>query len=74
MRNAAEATNAISRVYLEHASDGAFAEPLARLAICIAEGGEEPEVAAAAQAALAVGATSGADGVRGLLDAMACWN
>jgi len=74
VRNAAAGTNPISRTYLEHASDGSFAEPLARLAICIAEGAAQAEVETAAQAALAVGATSGADGVHGLLDALACWN
>lgn len=74
VREAATGTNAISRAYLEHASDGAFAEPLARLAQCIAEGAREPEMNAAAHAALAVGATSGSDGVRGLLSAMDCWN
>jgi len=74
VREAATATNAISRAYLEHASDGAFAEPLVRLTRCIAEGAEEAEVNTAAHAALAVGATSGADGVRGLLSAIACWN
>jgi len=74
VRAAANGTNPISRTYLEHASDGAFAEPLARLAICISEGAPQAEVEIAAQAALAVGATSGADGVQGLLDAMACWN
>ena len=74
VRGAAHGTNPISRTYLEHASDGAFAEPLARLVICIAEGAPQAAVEIAAQAALAVGATSGVDGVRGLLDAMACWN
>jgi hypothetical protein len=74
VRGAATGTNAISRAYLEHASHGAFAEPLARLATCIAEGADEPVVAAAAHAALAVGATSGADGVQGLIDATACWH
>ncbi|MDH3714361.1 MAG: DUF2877 domain-containing protein [Gammaproteobacteria bacterium] len=74
VRGAATGTNAISRAYLEHASDGAFAEPLANLARCIAEGVEARHVEAAAGMALAVGATSGTDGVRGLLSAMACWN
>lgn len=74
VRGGAAGTNPVSRTYLEQASDGAFAEPLACLTRCVAEGAEEPLVEAAAQAALAVGATSGADGVRGLLVAMACWN
>jgi hypothetical protein len=74
VRGAATGTNAISRTYLEHASDGAFAEPLVHLVRCIAEGAEAHHVEAAAGMALAVGATSGADGVRGLLTAMACWH
>ncbi len=72
IRNAAHATNSISRAYLLHACDGVFAEPLTLLAASIAAGDPPPRVAAAAGAALAIGATSGADGVRGLLDALAC--
>lgn len=72
VRNAAHATNAISGAYLLHACDGVFAEPLTELATHIAKGDAPPAVASATAAALAVGATSGASGVCGLLEAMTC--
>jgi hypothetical protein len=71
---AAEATGEISRAYLQHASRGSVAEPLARLARAIADGAPLPEVARAARNALRVGHTSGGDGVQGLLLGLVCWS
>ena len=66
-------TNPISGAHLAHAVDGGFAEPIARLASTIAGGAAADEVARVARTALAVGATSGGDGVRGLLLGLAAW-
>jgi hypothetical protein len=71
---AAEATGEISRAYLQHATRGSVAEPLARLARAIADGAPLPEVARAARRALRVGHTSGGDGVQGLLLGLVCWS
>lgn len=60
-------TNPISAAHLCHAAEGGFAEPLVQLTCAIARGAGPDEVARAARPALAVGATSGGDGVRGLL-------
>jgi hypothetical protein len=73
VRSMAVRTNPISRIQIEHAAAGAFAEPIARLALAIARGVEGTDVEDAAQAALAVGATSGSDAVRGLLLGLAAW-
>jgi hypothetical protein len=70
----AEATGDISRAYLQHATLGSVAEPLARLARAIADGAPLPEVDRAAGTALRVGHTSGGDGVLGLLLGLACWS
>ena len=71
---AAEATGEISRAYLQHATLGSVAEPLARLARALADGAPLPEVERAARTALRVGHTSGGDGVLGLLLGLACWS
>ena len=70
---AAAATNEISRAFLRHATAGSVAEPLALLARRIAEAAGMDEVERAAARALAVGHSSGADGVLGLLLALAAW-
>ena len=66
-------TNPISAAYLLNAAEGGFPEPLTRLAAAIARGGTEGATVHAAKLALSVGATSGADGVRGLLIGLAAW-
>ena len=66
-------TNPISGAYILHAVNGGFAEPIARLASAIATGAGEDDIARAARPALGVGATSGEDGVRGLLLGFAAW-
>ena len=64
----------VSRAYLLSAIAGNASERLALLAALIARGATPPEVHAATRAALAVGATSGADGVIGLLAGAAVWS
>lgn len=71
---AAAATGEISRAYLWHATEGHVAEPLARLAGAIAHGAPPSEVEDAAARALAVGHTSGGDGVLGLLLGIHAWS
>jgi len=66
-------TNRVSRVYLEAAAEGEVSERLATLAYRITEGANEEPVALAAAAALAVGHSSGACGVLGLLLGSAAW-
>ncbi len=67
VRAAARNTTDISRSFIIAAAHGQVSEPLAILAASIA-GGEAPEVVGkTARAAIVVGATSGADGVLGLL-------
>ena len=70
----AEATGDVSRAYLLSAIAGNASERLALLATLIARGATPLEVRAATRAALAVGATSGADGVIGLLAGTAAWS
>lgn len=70
---AAVAAGDISRVYLTHATQGRFAEPLTTLARRIAEGADLGVVEFATTAALRVGHTSGADGVSGLLLGLGAW-
>ena len=70
---AAEATGDISRAYLQHATLGSVAEPIARLSRAIGEG-DLPEVERASGNALRVGHTSGGDSVRGLLLGLVCWS
>ena len=67
----ADGTGDVSRAYLLSAIAGNFSERLALLAVAIARAAKPPEVRAATRAALAVGATSGADGVIGLLAGIA---
>ena len=73
VRSAASATTSISAGYLVHAAHGDFAEPLARLANAIACGAPAGAVGRVARQALAVGATSGGDGVRGLVLGLGAW-
>jgi hypothetical protein len=73
VRRAAAATNDISRAFLRHASVGSVAEPLSLLARRIGEAAPTGEVERVARRALAVGHTSGADGVLGLLLGLAAW-
>ena len=68
-----ERTNDISRVYLEAAAEGEVSERLADVVRSIAEGEVRAIVTAAAAAAIAVGHSSGADGMLGLLLGMAAW-
>jgi len=67
LREMAPRTNRVSRVYLEAAADGEVSERLVTLACRIAAGADQESVAIAAAAALAVGHSSGACGVLGLL-------
>ncbi|GJL83803.1 MAG: hypothetical protein DHS20C01_34370 [marine bacterium B5-7] len=71
VRNAAIHTNRVSAEYLRLATHGAFAEPLADLVITIARGEIPDVVKPIADRALAVGASSGCDGVRAMLIALA---
>jgi hypothetical protein len=73
LRDMASRTNRVSRVYLEAAADGEVSERLATLAHRIAAGAGEEPVVVAATAALAVGHSSGACGVLGLLLGSAAW-
>jgi hypothetical protein len=71
---AAATTSEISRAYLEHATLGRVAEPLARIAGAIGAGLPATEVERATDRALEVGHTSGGDGVFGLLLGMRAWS
>ena len=73
LRGLGKRTSDVSRVYLEAAADGQVPERLADVATSIAAGEAQPIVAAAAAAAIAVGHTSGADGILGLLLGLAAW-
>lgn len=65
------ATTLISRQHLSDACHLQFAQPLAELAIAIGTG--SAEVLSKLDAALAIGASSGADGVAGLLFGLQAW-
>lgn len=65
------ATTLISRQHLSDACHLQFAQPLAELAVAIATGAAD--MLARLNAAFAVGAHSGADGVAGLLFALEAW-
>ncbi len=67
-------TGEISRAYLEHATLGRVAEPLARLVGAIGAGLPAAEVERATDQALEVGHTSGGDGVFGLLLGLRAWS
>jgi hypothetical protein len=67
---AARGTNEISQVFLEAAAEGEVSERLATLAAAIARAEPDAQLAAACDAALDVGASSGADGVAGLIAAL----
>ncbi len=73
LRGLAKRTNDVSRVYLEAAADCEASERLTAVTACIAAGAMPAAVAEAAAAAIAVGHTSGADGVLGLLLGLAAW-
>jgi len=73
LREMASRTNLVSRGYLEAVAEGEVSERLATLAWRIAAGAGAEPVAAAAAAALAVGHSSGACGVLGLLLGSAAW-
>jgi hypothetical protein len=70
---AAATTSDVSRVYLTHATQGRFAEPLTTLARRIGDGADCGTVEHATVTALRVGHTSGSDGVFGLLFGLAAW-
>jgi hypothetical protein len=73
VRGLAKRTNDVSRAYLEAASHGEVSERLTALTTCITAGATPTAVAEAAAAAIAVGHSSGADGVLGLLLGLAVW-
>jgi len=73
LREMAPRTNQVSRVYLEAAAEGEVSERLVTLAYRIAAGADQESVAIAVAAALAVGHSSGACGVLGLLLGSAAW-
>jgi hypothetical protein len=73
LRGLLERTNAVSRTYLAAASAGEVSERLTKLAVAIARGQACDRVRATAQAAIAVGHTSGADGIFGLLRGIEAW-
>jgi hypothetical protein len=73
LRNMVSRTNRVSRLYLEAAVEGEVSERLATLVSRIAAGDGQEAVAVAAEAALAVGHSSGACGVLGLLLGSAAW-
>lgn len=59
--------NRVSRLYLEAAADGEVAERLYAVAACIATGSGDADIGRTVAAALAVGHSSGAAGLLGLL-------
>jgi hypothetical protein len=73
LREMASRTNRVSRVYLEAAAEGEVSERLATLVYRIAAGAGQESTAVAAAAALAVGHSSGACCVLGLLLGSAAW-
>ena len=73
VRGLAARTNDVSRVYLEAAAAREVSERLANVITCIAAAAAPAAVAEAAAAALAVGHSSGADGMLGLLLGLAAW-
>jgi len=73
LRKSALRTNRVSRVYLEAAAAGEVSERLGDLAARVAQGADAASVCAATDAALAVGHSSGACGVLGLLLGCAAW-
>jgi Protein of unknown function (DUF2877). len=73
LKQFAARTHRISRVYLEAAADGEVSERLAKLAAQIAAGATPRTVKVTVAAALAVGHSSGANGIMGLLLGSAAW-
>jgi hypothetical protein len=69
--NAAHGTHEISRCFLEAAAEGEVSERLADFAAAIARGASDADLRLACAAALAVGASSGADGIAGYLSGVA---
>ena len=66
-------TSAISRLYLQNATEGRVAERLLNLLKLIAAGASPTQTHGAAVKALAVGSSSGPAGVLGLLLGLAAW-
>jgi hypothetical protein len=66
-------TSAVSAVYLEAAAEGEVSETLTRLVAAVAGGAAIGAVEAAARPAIAVGHTSGADGVFGFVAGAEAW-
>lgn len=73
VRGLGERTNDLSRVYLEAAADGEVSERLADIGRSIAAGEAQTTVATTSAAGIAVGHSSGADGMLGLLLGLAVW-
>jgi len=67
LKELAARTDRVSRLYLDAAADGQVSERLCVVAAGIAAGCDDPEIGRAVTAALAVGHSSGACGVLGLL-------
>ena len=67
-------TTDISQAYLSAACQGEISESLSNLACVIARGANAATLKAALEQALAVGHTSGADGVSGLLAGLSAWS
>ena len=74
LKEIAARTHRVSRVYLEAAAEGEVSERLATLAAQVAAGATPRAVGAAASAALAVGHSSGANGIMGFLLGSAAWD
>jgi uncharacterized protein DUF2877 len=70
LRLAESRTTLLSRAFLSHALQGALAPPVDAVAAAILEGAGRPAVARAAQAAAAIGHTSGLDILAGMVFAL----
>jgi len=66
-------TPRVSAMYLEAAAEGQVSERLYTVAMCIAAGTDEERVIGAVRAALAVGHSSGASGVLGMVIGCTAW-
>lgn len=73
LRGLMSRTNDVSRVYLAAAADGEASERLVAVAASVAAGSSGGGATEATAAAIAVGHTSGADGVLGLLLGLSAW-
>jgi Protein of unknown function (DUF2877) len=70
---AAPQTGTVSRAYLEAAAEGEVSERLYDLARRVSAGSSADAIRRVSAAALAVGHSSGACGLKGFLDACSCW-